>query len=225
MNEQVTGRPGDPSGSSLYDVSNGPRGGVVPSFMSRISWGGVFAGVFVAIAVQLALYSISIWGNFGPAKLTSISALQTAATQTAVWIGVSALISLFVGGIVATRLSGVGGVRNALWHSLVVWGFGAAAMTVLSVIGIPGLLGFGLDSASAARVITGATGAATGLTRASSAVAKYSGYYLLFTAGGLVTALVGGWVGQMGMSRRQAPAMAITGSQPQTQAEEQRRAA
>ncbi len=224
MNE-VTGRPGDPSGSGLYDVSSEPRGGVFPSMIARISWGSVFAGVFVAIALQLALYSLSIWANFGPAKITSVSALQSQATTTAVWIGVFAIVSLFAGGIVAARLSGTGGIANALWHGLVVWGFGVAVMTALSVIGIPGMLGFGLDSASAVRIITGASTAASGLTRASSAAATYSGYYLLFSAIGLVTALVGGWVGQLGMSRRKASVASVSTPQPQTVTEEQRRAA
>lgn len=214
MYEQRVDRPeSEPRGTHMVDVSTMSRSGLVPTWITRISWGSVFAAAFVVIAVQLALSALGIWGNFGLAKLTSIAAIQSSATGVAVWIGVSAIISLFVGGVVASRLSNSRSTRDALWHGLVVWGVSVTAMTVLSVIGIGGMLGFGLDSSAAAKAVVGATGTAgVGLTRATSAAAKYSGYYLLFSACGVLSALVGGWVGSLGMSRRTSAGVASTAS-------------
>jgi hypothetical protein len=203
MYEQRADRPERDRPSTLVDVSTFPRSGVVPTWITRISWGSVFAGAFVVIGVQLALSALGIWGNFGLAKLTSISALQSSATSVAIWIGVSAVISLFVGGVVAARLSNSRNISNALWHGLVLWGVAVTAMTFLSTLGVHGLLGFGLDSSAAAKAVVGASSTAgVGLTRATSAAAKYGGYYLLFSAIGVIAALAGGWVGSLGQSQR-----------------------
>jgi hypothetical protein len=203
MYEQRADRPEPEQRTNLVDSSTLQRSAPVSTWTTRVSWGSIFAAAFVVIAVQLALSALGIWGNFGLAKLTSISALQSSATSVAIWIGVSAVISLFVGGIVAVRLSNSRSVRSALWHGLIVWGISVTAMTVLSTLGIAGMLGFGLNSSAAAKAVVGATGTAgAGLTRATSAAAKYGGYYLLFSAIGVIGALAGGWVGSMGMSRR-----------------------
>jgi hypothetical protein len=208
MYEQRADRPEQDRQSNLIDLSTLPRSGLVPTWVTRISWGSIFAAAFVVIAVQLALSALGVWGNFGLAKLTTISQLQSSATSVAIWIGVSAAISLFVGGIVASRLSNSRSIRNALWHGLVLWGVAVTAMTFFSALGIHGLLGFGLDSNAAARAVVGATSTAgVGLTRATSAAAKYGGYYLLFSAVGVITALAGGWVGSLGQSRRATASM------------------
>ena len=90
-----------------------PRSGLVPTWVSRISWGSVFAGLFVAVALQLMLSAFGVWEGFGLAKLTSLAAVRSAATGIAVWIGISTLISLFVAGLVAARLSNSVSMRAA----------------------------------------------------------------------------------------------------------------
>lgn len=198
------GRPDDPGRNlSVVDTIDLPRSGLVPTWVSRISWGGVFAGVFVAIAIQLGLSSLSIWAGFGLADLTSVASIQSEATSVAVWIGVSSLVSLFVAGIVAARLSNSSDLRGGLWHGLVSWGVGVTAMTGLSTLGLSGVLGFGLSGSSVLRAIPGlASDAGQGLTRTTSASSTYAGYYLLFLSLGLVTALVGGWLGSAVLGRR-----------------------
>src|ERR1035437_2686911 len=216
MYEQRAERPESEQHTSLVDTSTLQSSTPVSTWTTRVSWGSIFAAAFVVIAVQLALSALGVWGNFGLAKLTSIGALQSSATSVAIWIGVSAVISLFVGGIVVSRLSNVHSVRSALWHGLVVWGISVTAMTVLSTLGVAGMLGFGLDSSAAAKAVVGATGTAgVGLTRATSAAAKYGGYYLLFSAIGVIAALAGGWVGSISTARR------ASGSVPQTMANQE----
>ena len=188
---------------SLVDISTMPRSGLVPTWVSRISWGSVFAGLFVAVALQLMLSAFGVWAGFGLAKLTSLAAVRSAATGIAVWIGISTLISLFVAGLVAARLSNSVSMRGGLWHGLTMWGVGVTAMTALSLLGFSGLLGFGLSGTRAVAAIPGiGTNAGVGLTRATSATVTYSGYYLLFAALGLITALAGGYVGSWVLGRR-----------------------
>ncbi len=226
MYEQRVDRPEPEQHASLVDSTTLQRSAPVSTWATRVSWGSIFAAAFVVIGVQLALSALGIWGNFGLAKLTSVSALQSSATSVAIWIGVSAVISLFVGGIVASRLANVRSVRSALWHGLVVWGISVTAMTVLSSLGIAGMLGFGLDSSAAAKAVVGATGTAgVGLTRATSAAAKYGGYYLLFSVIGVIGALAGGWVGSIGTARRASGSVSQTRSTQEENETVARRAA
>jgi hypothetical protein len=190
---------------SLVDISTMPRSGLVPTWVSRVSWGSIFAGLFVAVALQLALSALGVWAGFGLAHLTSLASVRSAATGIAVWIGISTLISLFVAGLVAARLSNSVSMRGGLWHGLTMWGVGVTAMTGLSAVGFSGLLGFGLNGARVVAAIPGiGANAGVGLTRATSATATYSGYYLLFAVLSLVTALAGGYVGSFVLGRRAA---------------------
>jgi len=198
MYEQRADRPVEHERSvtqaNLVDVSTMPRSGLVPSWITRISWGSVFAATFVVVAIQFILTSLSIWGNFGFGNLTSIGSVTSSATSIAVWTGVWAAIALLIGGIVAAALSNSRTMSDGLWHAVVTWGVSVAAMTVLSAIGVAGLLGFGLNSGAAVRSAIGLPSTALSpLTSASPATGTYAGYYLLFAGVGLITALIGGF--------------------------------
>jgi len=206
MYEQRADRPAEydrPSASpTLMDAANLPRSGMVPSWITRISWGSVFAATFVVVALQFALTALSIWGNFGFGNLTSIASVSGSATSIAVWTGIWAAVALLFGGIVVAALSNSRGIGDGMWHAIVTWGVSVATMTILSALGVAGLLGFGLNSGAAVRSAIGLpTTALSPLTSASSATGTYAGYYLLFSAIGLITAVVGG-VGVASMMRR-----------------------
>jgi len=189
--------------SHLVDVSTLPRSGVVPTFITRISWGSVFAATFIVVALQLALSALSIWGNFGLGNLTGPGSVVSSATSIAVWTGVWAIIALLIGGAVSAILSNSRTVSDGFWHGAVTWGVSVTTMTVLSVLGVAGLLGFGLNSGAAVRAATGLPSTAPiSLTSLSSATGTYAGYYLLFSGIGLITALVGGVFIGMVMRRR-----------------------
>ena len=206
MYEQRADRPVEhdrPSGSpTLMDAANLPRSGMVPSWITRISWGSVFAATFVVVALQFALTALSIWGNFGFGKLTTIGSVSGSATTIAVWTGIWAAIALFIGGLVVAALSNSRSVSDGVMHALVTWGVSVASMTILSAIGVAGLLGFGLNSGAAVRSAIGLpTTALSPLTSASAATGTYAGYYLLFSGVGLITAVIGG-VGVASAMRR-----------------------
>jgi methyl-accepting chemotaxis protein len=105
---------------------------------SRVSWGAILAGVLIALITQITLNILGITigatviepGNAFD-SIQSTSALGPGYGQgTAIWIAVSALVSLFLGGYVAAYLAGNADKTDAMLHGLAVW----ALSTIVSYI-------------------------------------------------------------------------------------------
>lgn len=96
---------------------------------SRISWGSVFAGAIIALAAQLVLTLIGT--AIGLATLDPTTSDNPSATSlgigAGIWLVLSSLISLFLGGYIAARL---GGTFNGWLHGLTTW----ATVTILTVM-------------------------------------------------------------------------------------------
>src|SRR3954447_16227771 len=75
---------------------------------ARISWGAIFAGAIIALATQLVLTLIG--AAVGLATLDPATGQNPSGTTlgigAAVWLVISSLVSLFLGGYVAGRLGG-----------------------------------------------------------------------------------------------------------------------
>lgn len=87
----------------------------------RISWGAIFAGVAVALAVQLLLSMLGIGigaAGFDPAQGDSPTAWSIGA---GVWWVITGLIALFVGGWVAGHLSSNPDRTDGMLHGVVTW--------------------------------------------------------------------------------------------------------
>jgi hypothetical protein len=96
---------------------------------ARISWGAVFAGAVVALATQLVLTLLGTavgLATLNPAEGQSPSG-TTLGIGAALWLVLSNLISLFVGGYVAGRL---GGTFNGWLHGLATW----ATVTLFTIL-------------------------------------------------------------------------------------------
>ncbi len=109
----------------------GDRVSTYASAIRRISWGAIFAGVIIAMVVQVLLgllgFGIGI-ASVDPATATAETG-QGFAIGMAIWWVVSSLIALFLGGWVAGRLAGFPKASDGGLHGLVAW----AAMTVFSL--------------------------------------------------------------------------------------------
>jgi hypothetical protein len=72
----------------------------------RVSWGGVWGGVLVAVGLLLLLAALGV-----AVGITATEPGQTEAsklgTGAGIWAGVSLLVALFVGGMVSTRIGGL----------------------------------------------------------------------------------------------------------------------
>jgi hypothetical protein len=101
----------------------------------KVSWGGVFAGVLVAIGVSMLLAALGV--------AIGISAVDPGATEAttigigaAVWGGLQLLIALFVGGIVATRAGAITDRTTGFFEGMLVWVVSLIVMGYLAGSGI-----------------------------------------------------------------------------------------
>jgi len=100
---------------------------------SRVSWGAILAGAVVALAVNLVFMLLGTGIGLSTGHMMENRQIATGA---AVWVSVSTLISLFLGGWVASKLA-VGENRlEAIIHGVIVWGVLFAMVLWFTVTGV-----------------------------------------------------------------------------------------
>jgi len=127
----------------------------------KVSWGGIFAGVLVAMGVSMLLASLGV--------AIGISAVDPGETEAAtlgigaaIWGGLQLLIALFIGGMVATRVGAIIDRTTGFFEGVLVW--------VVSLILMAYLAGSGM-----ATVASGAFTVLGGATRTFGAVIQGEG--------------------------------------------------
>lgn len=114
----------------------------------RLSWGAIFAGFVIAMVLQIvfALAGIAIglaaWETTDPAESLAIGA--------AIWLAVSMLVSLFLGGLATGRLAGILTPGDGALHGVVMWGVTMIVTFWLIAGGVRGLVGGAMDLAQTA---------------------------------------------------------------------------
>jgi hypothetical protein len=114
----------------------------LPNPFARISWGGIFAGVFIVLALQVLLNMIGVGIGLSavqPATGDTPSA-TTMTVGAGLWFVVSSWIALIAGGYVASRLAGSYHQQDALLHGLVTWGFTLVLIVVLAASAVGGAM-------------------------------------------------------------------------------------
>ena len=101
----------------------------------RVSWGGVFAGVLVAMGVSMLLASLGV--------AIGISAVDPGETEAstigigaAIWGGLQLLVALFIGGMVATRVGAIIDRTTGFFEGVLVWVVSLLVMAYLAGSGI-----------------------------------------------------------------------------------------
>ena len=96
------------------------RTGIFSTEGVRVSWGGIFGGVMVAVGLLLLLAALGV--------AIGITAVDRQSTQlgslgvgAAIWTGVSLLLSLFLGGLVASRLGATYDRTTSFFEGFLVW--------------------------------------------------------------------------------------------------------
>lgn len=126
------------SSQSPYQPSQPSVPEGAPVLRHRISWGAILAGALVAIVVGA---SLNILGAGIGLTAVDVQARDTPAAGTmglagAVWLVVSNLLGLALGGYVAARLSGTSDRSDATLHGAAVWAtaFLVSAMLLGNVV-------------------------------------------------------------------------------------------
>jgi hypothetical protein len=106
----------------------------------RVSWGGVFGGVLVALGFLLLMTALGV--------AVGISAAQPGETDTGtlgagagIWAGVTLLVALFIGGWVSTRIGAIFDGATGFFEGALVWVVSVLLMLCMASTGISLLAG------------------------------------------------------------------------------------
>ncbi len=131
MTEPVSIHPGaigDPSATTLFN---------------KISWGSIFAGVAMALAVQFLLNLLGV--GIGAAVLDPATPDNPEATTFSImggiWFVVAGIIASFVGGYIASRLSGRPSNTTGGYHGLTTWAVTTLVVLYLLTTSVGALVG------------------------------------------------------------------------------------
>ena len=86
----------------------------------RVSWGGIFGGVMVAVGLLLLLAALGVAIGITAVDRQSTE-LGSLGVGAAIWTGVSLLLSLFLGGLVASRLGATYDRTTSFFEGFLVW--------------------------------------------------------------------------------------------------------
>jgi hypothetical protein len=111
--------------------------------INRVAWGAIFAGVVVALVVQILLTMLG--AGLGIATLDPGTADNPAASTfsitAGIWFVVSGIIAAFVGGYLAARMSGHTVPTTGALHGLTTWAFSTLIVLYLLSTAVGSLVG------------------------------------------------------------------------------------
>ena len=111
--------------------------------VNRVSWGAIFAGVVVALVVQVLLTMLGV--GIGVATLDPGAgdnpAVSTFSVVTGVWYVLSGIIAAFAGGYIAARMSGKTVATTGALHGLTTWAFTTLLVLYLLSTAVGGIVG------------------------------------------------------------------------------------
>ena len=126
---------------------------VSSDYHDRVRWGPIFAGLAIALSTQLVLSAIgaAIGSNNIAGSGSPRSDVGDAGRAVGVWSIISLLISLFMGGWMATRTCGPMNRSTALLNGAILWATTLAVSAWLLSSGVSGA--FGVVGANAGEII------------------------------------------------------------------------
>jgi hypothetical protein len=141
---------------------------------ARLSWGAIFAGVVIAVAVQLLLGILGTGIGLSmvdPTEGTTPGAAGFGIGAGIYWL-ITTVIALGAGGYAAARVSGVTERFDALVHGLVVWGVTLILTIYLLTSAVGGIIGGAFRTVGSVASAAGSTvGAAARAAPTAASVA------------------------------------------------------
>lgn len=127
-----------------------------PGAHSRVSWGAVFAGVVIAVALQLVMTLLG--AAIGLTALDGEDSGKAFGIGAGIWALLVPLVTMFVGGMTAGRLANVRDRTDGFVHGALVWAVALLLAAWLLGTGASRLIGSTLNLAG--NVAGGAANAA-----------------------------------------------------------------
>ena len=128
----------------------------------RVSWGGIFGGVLLAVGLLILLTSLGLAVGVSAVQPGETEA-STLGTGAGIWAAVSLLVALFVGGLAATRIGAISDGGTSFAEGALVWIVSILLMGYAATSGIGMLAGGAFKLlGGASQVASQAIGAATG---------------------------------------------------------------
>jgi hypothetical protein len=165
----------------------------------RVSWGGIFAGTLVALVNQLAWMLLGMGIGLGVISPLTQEGFGSIGMGAGIYMLAITLVSLFVGGWVACKLSGISSKLKAALHGLVVWAAFTFTAFYLMTTAAGGLIStfagvIGRSTSIIAGEIQGVTpGMAESALDAASRASLWGFVALALSA---AAAIFGAWVGR-----------------------------
>jgi hypothetical protein len=135
-------------------VSERRRDRLYPSILQaegkKVSWGGIFGGVLVAVGVLLLLAALGMAVGISAADPGQTDA-STLGTGAGIWAALSLLVALFVGGMVSTRIGAISDRATGFFEGVLVWVVSILLMGYLAASGV------GMLAGGAFKMLGGAT--------------------------------------------------------------------
>jgi hypothetical protein len=173
--------------------------GVAVELVSRVQLRAVLSGLLVGAGVYAICMGLSWAIGLSTFQPTADHA-RGLALGTIIWGAIALWISIFFGGFVAAVAGRSADSRTGVLHGVVVWGATAVFHGLLLLLVFSGLLGRILEMSATSGAVVISTRALDGLIRAAGLSLWL---YWAGIVGGLVTAIVGGFLGAG--SERKAP--------------------
>lgn len=144
-----------------------------PALLKRVSWGAIFAGAVIAVALTALLGLLGLGIGLGSLDIAEGDSVKGAPKATLIWWAVTSILATGIGGFVAARLAGIPRSITGALHGFAVW----AVTSLLTLWLATSAVGFALGAATnivttTARVTSGAVTTAGGaVVSAGGAVA------------------------------------------------------
>jgi hypothetical protein len=140
--------------------------------INKVSWGAIFAGVAIALAAQFLLNLLGV--GIGAAVLDPATSDNPAASTFSIgggiWFVVAGIIASFLGGYVASRLSGRPSNSTGGYQGLTTWAVTTLVVLYLLTTSVGALIGGAFNGLTSIVSGVGQT-AATAVTAAAPALA------------------------------------------------------
>jgi hypothetical protein len=111
------------------------------SYFPWISWGAIFGGLASGMGTYLLLALLGLAAGLTAINPQAAEPMGKAPLITGIWTSISLVLSAFVGGYVAARMSGLSRLADGMLHGLVAWSVSTLVFAFAITTSVGSMLG------------------------------------------------------------------------------------